>query len=44
MVNPFWSIRARDEAALQSLRPVDLPVPSGDEAELDYVLEGGTSV
>ena len=44
VVNPFWSIRARDEAALQSSRPVDLPVPSGDEAELDHVLEGGTSV
>ena len=44
VVNPFWSIRARDEAALQGSRPVDLPVPSGDEADLDQVLEGGTSV
>ena len=44
VVNPFWSVRARDEAALQNSRPVDLPVPSGDEADLDQVLEGGTSV
>ncbi len=34
-VNPFWSDRLRDEVAVQQARPVDLPVPSGDEGDLE---------
>ena len=31
--NPFWSTRAREEARVQALRPVDLPL----EGELEAV-------
>ena len=44
LVNPFWSERAREEIAIQRSRPVDLPVPSGDEAELDLAIDEGQSV
>jgi len=44
VVNPFWSERTREEAALQQSRPVDLPVPTGDEAELDQALQGETTM
>ena len=34
-VNPFWSQRTQEQIAVQQARPVDLPVPSGDEEDLD---------
>ena len=33
--NPVSSDRLRDEVAVQQARPVDLPVPSGEEADLE---------
>lgn len=35
MTNPFWSQRAQGEALLRQNRPVDLPVPDGDDGELE---------
>jgi len=34
-VNPFWSQRTQERVAVQQARPVDLPVPSGDDEDLD---------
>ena len=34
-------MRVREGAALQRSRPVDLPVPTGDEADLEQVSEEG---
>ena len=34
-VNPFWSQRTQEQIAVQQARPVDLPVPSGDEEDLE---------
>ena len=31
-VNPFWSLRAQEEARVQALRPLDLPEDEGTEA------------
>ena len=43
--NPFWSERAVQELEIRNSRPVDLPVPSGDEDELlDQAIQGEQSV
>lgn len=39
VANPFWSERAVQELEIRSARPVDLPVPTGDEAELDQAIQ-----
>ena len=45
LVNPFWSLRAKEEAELRVLRPVDLPpVPGGenDDVELSGEIDGSS--
>ena len=47
-VNPFWSERARQEHALQHLRPLDLdgrttPVPQDDDLDSPRPLQGEPS-
>ena len=43
--NPFWSERVVQELEIRNSRPVDLPVPSGDEEELmDQAIQGEQSV
>ena len=43
VVNPFWSLRAKEEAELRRRRPAELPPVPGGEDDLDLSLESDAS-